>query len=344
MSGDKNVLVTDYAWPSLDRERAIFAKVGASVVVATTGSEEELVRLAPSARGILCNWKPVSRRVLEAAADCIAVGRYGIGLDNIDVEAATRLGIVVTNVPAYCVDDVADHAIALLLACNRKVGWFDRDIKAGRYDLKAQEPLRRLRGHVLGLAGYGRIGQAVSQRARSFGLHVIALRPRRGVESAPNDGAEFVSLNELLERSDYLSLHLPATPETKGMFDAAAFGGMKPGAVLINTARGSLIRTPDLLDALETGRIAAAGIDVWEVEPLPAGDRLAAHPRVVATPHAAFYSDESVAELQETAAAQMTALLSAQIPRNIVNPAVLDSPQLRLRLQMGDTAKNEVRS
>ena len=332
MSAKKIVLVTDYAWPSVDREREILSKVGASIVVAETGSEDELVQLAPSVHGILCNWKLVSRRVLEAAVKCVAVGRYGIGLDNIDVDAATRLGVVVTNVPAYCVDDVADHATALLLACNRKVGWFDRDVKAGRYDLKAQAPLHRLRGQVLGLAGYGRIGQAVAQRARSFGLHVIALHSRRGSGSEQNDEVEFVAFAELLARSDFLSLHLPATPETKGMFHAAVFGRMKQGAVLINTARGSLIRTPDLLDALETGRIAAAGIDVWETEPLPPGDRLAAHPRVVATPHAAFYSDEAVAELQETAAAQMAALLSGQMPPNIVNPLVLASPQLRQKL------------
>jgi D-3-phosphoglycerate dehydrogenase len=341
MSVKKTVLVTDYAWPSLDREREILGRVGASIVVATSGSEEELLRLAPAAQGILCNWKPVSRPVLEAAAHCVAVGRYGIGLDNIDVEGATRLGIVVTNVPAYCVDDVADHTMALLLACNRKAGWFDRDIKAGRYDLKAQSPLRRLRGQILGLAGYGRIGQAVARRARSFGLRVIALQPRRSVGSGPNDGIEFAPLAELLERSDFMSLHLPATPETKGMFDAAAFGRMKRGAVLINTARGSLIRSADLLDALAGGRIAAAGIDVWETEPLPAGDQLAAHPRVVATPHAAFYSDQAVAELQESAAAQMAALLSEQLSQNIVNPAVLESPQLRLRLR--SRQRDEVR-
>lgn len=334
MSAEKVVLITDYAWPNVDREREILGRVGSSIVIAKTGDENELVELARSAHGILCNWKPLSRSVLEAAVNCVAVGRYGIGLDNIDVDAASRLGIVVTNVPAYCVDDVADHTMALLLACNRKVGWFDRDIKAGRYDLKAQAPFHRLRGHVLGLAGYGRIGQAVWQRARSFGLHVIALRPRRAPASAPDDRVEFVSLSELLERSDYLSLHLPATPETKGMFDAATFSRMKQGAVLINTARGSLIRTPDLLDALETGRIAAAGIDVWEVEPIPVGDRLAAHPRVVAAPHSAFYSDEALAELQETAAAQMAALLAGQISQNIVNPAVLASQQLRQRLSV----------
>jgi D-3-phosphoglycerate dehydrogenase len=332
VSDDKVVLVTDYAWPNLDLERRIFEEIGASMLVAQTGSEEELVRLAPSASGILCNWKAVSCAVLRAANRCIAVGRYGIGLDNIDVDEATRLGMVVTNVPAYCVDDVADHTMALLFACNRKICWFDRDIKAGRYDLKAHAPLHRLRGHTLGLAGFGRIGRAVSERALSCGLRVIALQPRRKSGSSHPDGLEFVSFPELLVRSDYLSIHLPATPETIGLFDAAAFRHMKDGAVLLNTARGSLVHSQDLLRALETGKIAAAGIDVWQSEPLPADDPLANHPRVIATPHAAFYSDEAVYELQNTAASQMAAVLTGHEPQNIVNPAVLDSPNLRVHL------------
>lgn len=331
MSEKKTVLVTDYAWPSLDIEREIFRKIDTGITVAQTGSEEELIRLARSADGILCNWKSVSTAVLEAAVGCVSVGRYGIGLDNIHVDTATRLGIVVTNVPAYCIDDVADHTMALLLACNRKVCWFDRDIKDGKYDLSAQLPLQRLSGHVLGLAGFGRIGQAVAERALSFGLRVIALQPRRNPGPLPNAAVEFVPLPELLKRSDFLSLHLPATPETKGILNSSAFQRMKQGAVLINTARGSLVNTPDLLDALETGKIAAAGIDVWQSEPLPPGDPLATHPRVIATPHAAFYSDEALAELQTTAASQMVAVLTGQTPQNIINPAVLNSPKLRVK-------------
>jgi D-3-phosphoglycerate dehydrogenase len=332
VSKEKVVLVTDYAWPSLDPEREIFQQARVRMLVAETGSEEELVSLAPSANGILCNWKAVSAAVLRAAGQCSGVGRYGIGLDNIDVAMATRLGIVVTNVPAYCVDDVADHTMALLLACNRKVGWFDRDIKAGIYDLKAYAPLHRLRGHTLGLVGFGRIGQAVSLRAQAFGMRVIALQSRRGLASQPPVNVEFVPLGELLERSAYLSLHLPATPETNGLLDAAALQRMKDGAVLINTARGSLVRADDLVRALDAEKIAAAGIDVWQSEPLPANDPLANHPRVIATPHAAFYSDESLKELQTAAATQMAMILTGQVPQNIVNPAVLGSPNLRARL------------
>src|SRR5580658_649447 len=331
MKNKKTVLVTDYAWPSLDVERKILAEVGAELLVAETGEVDELVRLAPQADAILFNWKQVPSAVLRAANRCVAATRYGIGLDNIDLTIATRLGILVSNVPAYCVDDVADHTMALLLACDRKVGWFDRDIKAGRYDLKAQAPLRRLRGHTLGLVGLGKIGRAVAERAAAFGLRLLAMPSRNPNTGAEQSSIERVPFAELLARSDYLSLHLPATSETLTLFDRSAFELIKTGVVIINTSRGSLLPAGELLRALRSGKVAAAGLDVWLREPLPVGDALAGHPRVVATPHAAFYSDESLVELQTTAASQIAAVLQGCKPNNVVNPAVLASPRLRAR-------------
>jgi D-3-phosphoglycerate dehydrogenase len=329
MSSKKTVLVTDYAWPSPDQEQNILREVGAELLVAKTGEVDELLRLAPRADAILFNWKQVPGSVLRAAPKCLTATRYGIGVDNIDQEVATELGIVVTNVPAYCIDDVADHTMALLLACNRKIGWLDRDVKAGRYDLKAQLPLRRLRGQTLGLAGFGKIGRAVAERATAFGLNVIALWPRRTRDQAERNWVERVSLAELLTRSDYLSIHLPATPETNSLFGPDAFVLMKDGVVILNTSRGSLLPAVELLRALESGKVGAAGLDVWPKEPLRPGDPLANHPRVVATPHAAFYSEESLRELQKSAATQVAAVLSGQMPNNIVNFSVLKSPKLR---------------
>jgi D-3-phosphoglycerate dehydrogenase len=329
MTATRTVLITDYAWPTLDPERGVLDPVGARLLVAKTGSREELVELAPEADAILCNWKRVDKNVIREAKRCVTIGRYGIGLDNIDVATATSLGIVVTNVPAYCLDDVADHTMALLLACNHKVCWFDRDIKQGRYDLQAHLPLRRLRGKTLGLAGFGKIGHSVAQRAIAFGLRVLALQPRSNSRGADFPGVEFVPFDQLLEQSDYISLHLPATEQTMGLFDRSAFEKMKPGVVLINTARGSLIRQQDLIEALDSGQVSAAGIDVWPTEPLPPGDPLAIHPRVIATPHSAFYSDEALLELQNTAASQVAAVFSGRRPANIVNEIVLSSPALR---------------
>lgn len=332
MTATQTVLITDYAWPSLNPEREIFGRSGARLVVAQTGARDELVELAPSADAILCNWKPVDASVLHAAKRCLTVGRYGIGLDNIDVATATSLGIVVTNVPAYCLDDVADHTMALLLACNRKISWFDRDMKQGRYDLKAHPPLQRLHGKTLGLAGFGKIGHSVAQRAISFGLRILALRSRNHSNSAVVANVEFVSFDQLLEQSDYLSLHLPATAETVGMFNSTVFARMKTGAVLLNTARGSLVRQQDLIEALDAGQLGAAGIDVWPIEPVPVGDQLATHPRVIATPHSAFYSDEALMELQTTAASQAVEVLSGRRPANIVNEAVLKLDVLRAHI------------
>jgi len=275
------------------------------------------------------NWKLVPAAVLRTATKCLTATRYGIGVDNIDQPVATELGIVVTNVPAYCIDDVADHTMALLLACNRKVAWFDRDIKAGRYDLKAQLPLRRLRGQTLGLVGLGKIGRSVAGRAASFGLKVIALRSRKPVGWVEGDGIDRVPFAELLARSDYLSLHLPATPDTVSMFGRSAYELMKDGVVVLNTSRGSLLPADELLRALNSGKVAAAGLDVWSQEPLPSGNELACHPRVVATPHTAFYSEESLLELQRSAASQVAAVLQGRMPENVVNPAVLKLPQLR---------------
>lgn len=324
------ILVTDYAWPSLTPEEAILLEAGAALRVAATGDESELLALAPQATGILTNWRRVSRRVLEAAPRCVSVGRYGIGLDNIDVEAATELGIVVTNVPSYCVEDVADHAMALLLACVRKIAWFDRDMKAGMYDLARHTPLHRLAGRTLGILGYGRIGRALALRARAFGMTVITTNRRAQPHDA--DGVEAVPLAALLERSDYVSIHLPSAPGTRGLLDAAAFAALKPGAILVNTARGDLVHAGALLEALDTGRVAAAGLDVWTVEPVPSGDALALHPRVVATPHAAFNTVESIADLQRMAASQMAAAIRGATPDNTVNPIVLDSAARRTRV------------
>lgn len=175
----KKVLITDYAWESLEPERKILEEAGAELLVASVGGEEELIDLAPDVDGILTCWKKVTPSVIEHANRCLALGRYGIGLDNIAVDSATALGIVVTNVPAYCVDEVSDHAIALLLSYSRKVVAFDRAIKSGRYDLKA-ESLSRLRGQMLGIFGFGRIGRAVARKAQVFGLQVIACDPLLG--------------------------------------------------------------------------------------------------------------------------------------------------------------------
>lgn len=330
MSEKRKVLITDYAWDDLTPEHEILADADAEPIVAATGEEDELIDLAPEADGILTCWKPVTERVLGAAGRCLSVGRYGIGLDNIAVSHATRLGIVVTNVPTFCLEEVGDHAMALLLSCARKVAFYDRNIKAGVYDLQQGERMHRLRGRTLGIVGLGKIGRALMPKALGFGLRVVAYDV---ADNASSEGVERLDFDELLATSDFISIHVPLSEETRGMFGEEQFRRMKPGAFLINTARGPVVSSTALLDALNAGEIAGAALDVFDQEPPDPDDPLIHHPRMIVTPHAAFYSEESVHDLQVTAARQMADILNEKRPENIVNPEVLDRDNIRAELR-----------
>lgn len=323
------VLVTDYAWDSLDIERSVLDPLNAELIVAETGDEIELLRLAPEADAILTNWKTVSAAVLDAAPRCRIVSRYGVGVDNIAIERATELGILVTNVPDYCVEEVSDHALALLLACARSLAQFDRATHKGAWDLPGGRPLYRLRGRTLGIIGYGRIGAALAGKAVCLGLRVLAYSPR--VEEGERDGITFTrNLTWLLSESDYVSLHVPLTPDTRVMVNAVFLGQMRSGAFLINTARGGIIDEPALVEALQTGVIRGAALDVLTVEP-PAPDHpLLGLPNCLITPHAAFTSVESLAELEQRAAYHVALALQGELPPHVVNPAVLDRANLRV--------------
>jgi D-3-phosphoglycerate dehydrogenase / 2-oxoglutarate reductase len=324
----RSVLVTDYAWPNLDVERELLARAGCEVVAAETGSEDELVALATNADAILTNWKPVTTKVLENAPRCLTVVRYGVGLDNIDVGAATRLGMIVSNVPDYCIEEVSDHTMALLLALARRVVAFAGQTRAGGWDNQEFGEMHRLRGRTLGLVGFGRIARRVAPKARAFGLDVVAWSPNLATSAA--EGTEVASsLDELLGRADIVSLHAPLTSDTQHLIGPDQFTLMRPGALLINTARGALVDQHALLDALGSGQLGGAGIDVLDEEPPPADHPLRQAARVVLTPHAAFYSVESVRELQEKAAANVVLALAGDVPATIVNPEVLESPTRR---------------
>ena len=294
MLNDYKILITDYAWSSIEPERQVLAKIGAEPIVAETGNEEELLTLAPMVDGILTCWKPVRECVIASAKKCQIIARYGIGLDNIDVETATKNGIIVTNVPAYCVDEVSDHAMALLLACARKIPRFNAAIKSGTWDQNIGPQMYRLREKTLGIVGFGHIGKAIIPKAKAFGLTVKVYSQRTSPKSIQQHGAEKVSIKELLETSDFITIHAPLTTETQHMFSHDEFRAMKSTAFLINTARGGIVDTSALTAALQKGEIAGAGIDVLETEPPEAGEILLTLDNVVITPHAAFVSEESI--------------------------------------------------
>ena len=325
----KKILVTDYAWRSLDRERRILEKVDATIISANDGDEDELSMLASDVDGILTCWKRISDKVIRNAPRCLAIGRYGIGLDNIDVRSATQAGIVVTNVPSYCVEEVSDHAMALLLSLARKITFYDRAIKNGVYDLRSQTPLYRISGKTLGIVGFGRTAKLLYRKAAGFGLKILACAPRLSNSQLGHHEVEVVTFPELLRRSDFISIHAPLTPDTRNLFDLEAFRQMKSSAFIVNTSRGDIIDANALLKALDEGLIAGAALDVFATEPPDLSDSLILHPRTIVTPHAAFNSEESLEELQETAATQMAHVLSGKLPPFVVNPEVLTQANLR---------------
>ncbi len=312
------VVVTDHVFPSLDIERSVLNELGAEVFATQATSEEELLGVVEEADALLVCYAPVTKRVIDRAQRCRIISRYGIGMDNVDVQAASAKGIVVTNVPDYCIEEVSDHALALLLACARKVPVLDRRVRAGRWDAKDAVPIYRLRGKVLGLVGFGKIPRVLARKARALGLEVVAFDPYVGAEDMHEHAARKVDLEALLTQADFVSVHAPLTPRTRRMIDEAELRAMKPSAYLINTSRGPIVSEAALVRALQERWIAGAALDVLETEPPSQAHALFALDNVIVTPHVAFYSEESLKELQRKAAEEVARVLSGQRPRNPV--------------------------
>ena len=323
----RTVLVTDYTWPSTEREAGVLEAVDARLITAETGAEDELEALVPDADAILTCFAHVTERVIRAGSRLQVIGRYGIGVDNIAVAEATRRGIPVTNVPAYCLDEVAEHVLAVVLGLARKLHVFDAAVRQGDWALGRGAPIFRVRGKALGIIGFGRIGQTLAAKARGLGLEVLvhdALVPDERVRSF---GAQPMTLDALAAACDFLTVHTPLTDGTKGLIGEEVLRRMKPTAFVVNTARGGIVDQDALLHALREGAIAGASLDVFVPERLPVDHPLLTAPNLILTPHVAFYSEESVDELQRLAAENVAAVLSGARPDAVVNPEVLDLPR-----------------
>jgi D-3-phosphoglycerate dehydrogenase len=327
----RKVLITDYVWPSVEPERAVLALAGAEAVVAPDGDEDTLASLAEGVDGILTCFAKVTDRVVRAAEQCVVIGRYGVGVDNIAVDTATELGIAVTYVPDYCIPEVSDHVMAMLLAWNRRIALFDRTTKTRGWGAEGLGMrIMRLEGKTLGIVGFGRIGRGVAARAGAFGMEIIVADPFVTDEAAIEAGARKVELPELLRESHFVTLHAPLVPQTRDLIGTDELALMKPEAFLINAARGGLIDEDALYDALTSGRIAGAGLDVLvDLDP-PLDHRLVQLENVIVTPHTAFFSQEAVLELEERAAGEVVRVLQGRMPDNLVNPAVLDHARIKL--------------
>jgi D-3-phosphoglycerate dehydrogenase len=314
------VAVTDHVFPHLDQERAILAEAGHELRFGRNArSPDEVLEAVRDADGILNCYAQIPAPVIRELRRCRIIARYGVGLDTIDIPEATAKGIVVTNVPDYCVDEVSDHALALILSLARGVARLDRGVRAGGWDLGEAGPLHRIRGRTLGLVGFGRIARSLARKARALGFDVVASDPFVSAAQMSGEEVRGMSLEDLLAQADVVSLHAPLTPETHHVIGRRELSRMKRGTLLINTSRGPLVDLGALLASLEDGHLGGAGLDVLEGEPLEPGHPLFRRPEVVVTPHAAFYSEESVAEQQRKAAEQVVAALAGVTPPYAIN-------------------------
>jgi D-3-phosphoglycerate dehydrogenase / 2-oxoglutarate reductase len=325
--GGPLVVVTDSVFPDLEPARKVLAPLDAELRLADAPTTEAITAAAREADALLVTYAPVGADIIDELQRCRIIARFGIGVDNVDIGAATQKGIVVTRVPDYCIDEVSDHALALLLALARKVTEANEAVQAGKWSVSSVAPLRRLRGRTLGLVGFGQIPRTLAPKAQAFGLRVIAYDPYIAEALAAEQDVELVSLEELLQHSAYISVHAPLTEETLHMFNANTLRQMQPGALLVNTARGPLVDEEALVGALDEGHLGGAALDVLPHEPLDPNSPLLGRADIILTPHVAFYSEEALRELQSKAAQEVASVLTGQAPRYPVNPEVLDHRQ-----------------
>ena len=308
------IAVTDSPFPSLDPVRAALAALDPDLRMSKSNTADDIIAVARDADAVIVCYAQITAAIIGALTRCKVIGRTGLGVDNIDVPAATARGITVTYVPDYCLREVSDHAMALLLALARKVPFSNKLVQAGRWEMPAVAPLRRLEGQVLGLIGFGNIPRALAPKAQAFGLKVITHDPYVSRDVLAAAGVEGVTFDDLLARADFISVHAPLLPATRGLLNAAAFAKMKKGALILNTARGPLIDEQALIAALDSGHLGGAGLDVVATEPLPKDSPLIGRDNVILTPHTAFYSVEALDELQTKCAADVARVLSGEPP------------------------------
>jgi len=317
------VAITDYVFPSVEPERAVLEPLGVELRPQQCRSEEEIIALARNADAVLNCYAKMTARVIEELKRCRIIARYGIGVDNVDLAAATKSKILVTNVPDYCIDEVSDHTLALLLALARRITVADGAVRTGAWDVVAHAGIRRLRGQTFGLLGFGKIAKALASKVQPLGMKVLVYDPYLDPALIAQHGAEAVDLDRLLAEADVISIHVPLSPETRNIIGQRELAQMKPTAFLINTSRGGIVDEQALAAALTAKRLGGAALDVLSVEPPPGDHPLRQAPNIILTPHLAFYSRESVIELQTKAAEEVARALKGEPPRSPVNPEVL---------------------
>jgi D-3-phosphoglycerate dehydrogenase len=313
------VVITDCDHGSIEEEKREFGRIGAELILAQIKEEEDLIRGCKDADGLLNQYALLTRKVLEKLPKCKVIGRYGVGIDSVDLKAATGLGIIVANVPDYCVDEVADQALSMILALIRKTAFFDQKVKSNEWDFRQGRPIHRIKGKTLGLIGSGRIGLEVAKRISAFGVRVIAFDPY--LQKTPN-GIELKDFDTILKESDFISIHCPLNESTRHLLGEKEFQKMEKKPLVINTSRGPIIDETALTRALTKGQVSGAGLDVLEKEPPDPQNPLLRMENVIIAPHISFYSEESISELKRRTAENVSSVLLGKWPRSVVNQEV----------------------
>jgi len=313
------ILITDHDFPDLALEEALYREAGIELVVAQCRTEDEVIAASAGCQGLLVQYAPVNARVFAARPEIRIVSRYGAGFDTVNTLDAAAHGVWVANSPDYGVGEVATHALAMTLALLRHIAFYDRDVKAGRWHFTSAGKMQRVSDMTLGILGLGRIGKRMAHIGRNSFKRVIACDPCI-IDGDFPAYVERVGQDELFAQADAVSLHVPLNDETRGLVDASLLGRMKPGSVLVNTARGAIVNIEDLLAALDAGRLDGAALDVLPVEPPALDARIVQHPRVLLTPHAAFYSVVAEKELRRKAAQNLVDWARTGRPAYVVVP------------------------
>jgi len=330
---DYKVVVSDHTFPNLKPEREILEPLGAEVIEKQCQSLEEFLPFTKDADALLVTYlKPIGEEIFRVSPKLRVVVRYAIGIDTIDIPAATRYGIMVANVPDYCLEEVSDHAVALLYTVARKIVISDQKARSGNWNLLFLKPTFKVRGQTLGFLGFGRIAQMVATKLAGSGFRFIFYDPYINNERIEN--AQKVSLEEVLKQSDFLSVHAPETKETKHILNRHTLALMKPTAYIINTARGGLVETDALVEMLTSKRLAGAALDVIEdAEPISSHHALCKLDNVILTPHSAWYSEQAEPLCQTTAAQEVARVLRGEPPKALLNPEVLNTERARKNLK-----------
>jgi len=320
MSNSKfKVVVTDFDFPDIDIEKNIFSDLDCEIITPQPGDESKLIDACCDADGLLVQYAQITEKVINSMTKCKVISRVGVGVDTIDIKAARAKGIDVCNVPDYCTDEVADQALALIFSLGRKITQFSNAVKTGIWNVMAEKPIFNFKRQSLGLIGFGRIPQNLALKAKNLFKEILVFDPFISQEMADKYGVRISTFYDILRTCDFISIHCPSNESTNHMFSLREFQLMKPTAFLINTSRGAIVNTDDLYQALDSGLIAGAGLDVLEKEPADAKFKLFRFDNVLITPHAGFYSETAIEDLHNKWALNVYRVLKGEKPLNVVN-------------------------